>query len=225
MNKINDISIIESEKEQLKEINYKSILKTNLIFFIYLFFFILLLGLILVFFFIFKLFNKLLFEVEYFKKQNQNYFNEISNKLLSEVENFKTQNKNYINEINKYSIYKYINEFNLYRMLCPKEVIGKNKILIGTYGDGGYVLLDDFKDIKIAYSFGISNIISFDKDLADKGIDIYMYDHTINNLPFNHQKFHWKKLGITSESKKMENMKTLKEFLIENEHLKENNMT
>ena len=51
MNKINDISIIETEKEQLKEINYKSILKTNLIFFIYLFFFILLLGLILVFFF------------------------------------------------------------------------------------------------------------------------------------------------------------------------------
>ena len=109
-------------------------------------------------------------------------------------------------------------------MLCPKEVIGKNKILIGTYGDGGYVLLDDFKDIKIAYSFGISNIISFDKDLADKGIDIYMYDHTINNLPFNHKKFHWKKLGITSESKKMENMKTLNELLLENDHLKENNM-
>ena len=70
------------------------------------------------------------------------------------------------------------------------------KILIGEKRDGGYVLLDDFKNIKIAYSFGISNNIHFDKELADKGIDVYMYDHTINQLPFNNSRFHWKKIGI-----------------------------
>ena len=109
-------------------------------------------------------------------------------------------------------------------MLCPKEVIGRTKILFGDYGDGAYVLLDDLENIKIAYSFGISNIISFDKALADKGIDVYMYDHTINKLKFENPKFHWKKLGVTSEYKKKYNMKTLNELLIENGHEKENNM-
>ena len=70
----------------------------------------------------------------------------------------------------------------------------------------------------------ISNIISFDKDLADRGIDIFMYDHTIDKLPFNHSKFHWKKIGLTSEFKKYENMKTLYELLKENGHLNEKNM-
>ena len=59
------------------------------------------------------------------------------------------------------------NESCIYQILKPKGVVGKNKVRIGAKGDGGYVLLDDFKNIKIAYSFGISNEISFDKELAD----------------------------------------------------------
>lgn len=70
----------------------------------------------------------------------------------------------------------------------------KKRILIGRKADGGYVLLDDFENIKIAYSFGIDADIYFDKDLADRGIDVYMYDHTINSLPYENPKFHWKKL-------------------------------
>ena len=53
----------------------------------------------------------------------------------------------------------------------PKSCLGKNKIRIRAKSDGGYVLLDDFINIKIAYSFGISKEISFDKELADKNID------------------------------------------------------
>ena len=109
-------------------------------------------------------------------------------------------------------------------MLCPKKVVGLEKILMGDYKDGAYVLLNNFEGIKIAYSFGISNKVSFDKALADKGIDVYMYDHTINNLPIENLKFHWKKYGISSELKKGLNMKTLKELLIENGHSNEKNM-
>ena len=109
-------------------------------------------------------------------------------------------------------------------MLCPKEVVGKEKILLGDYADGSYVLLNNLEGIKIAYSFGIANQISFDKALADKGIDVYMYDHTINKLPFENAKFHWKKIGICSESHKKLNMKTLNELLIENGHEKEKDM-
>lgn len=50
----------------------------------------------------------------------------------------------------------------------------KKKVRIGSKTDGGYILLNDFENIKIAYSFGISNEISFDKELADKNIDVFM---------------------------------------------------
>ena len=93
-------------------------------------------------------------------------------------------------------------EIKLYKMLCPKEVTKKKKNLVGNFGDGGYVLLDDLEDIKIAYSFGIRNEFSFDKALANKGINVYMYDHTINNIQSNDTKLHWKKIGLGSENSK-----------------------
>jgi hypothetical protein len=107
------------------------------------------------------------------------------------------------------------------------EVLGYNKIRIGRKNDGGYIFLNDFKNIKIAYSFGINYEISFEKELADRNIDIYMYDHTINILPFENSKFHWKKIGlcgIKSTDQNMQNMKTLTELIQENGHLKEDNM-
>ena len=87
-------------------------------------------------------------------------------------------------------------EFCIYHLIAPKKVVGKNRILLGDKYDGCYVLLDDFDNVKIAYSFGISSNIQFDKALADKGIDVFMYDHTINSLPYQNPKFHWKKLGL-----------------------------
>ena len=120
--------------------------------------------------------------------------------------------------------YKFEKEYKLYRLLCPKEVIGKKKILFGEARDGAYVLLDDLSDIKIAYSFGISNMVHFDQALADKGIDVYMYDHTINRLPYKNPKFHWKKIGITCKSKRSAYLKTLIDLMKENGHLQEKNM-
>jgi hypothetical protein len=84
----------------------------------------------------------------------------------------------------------------LYYLLTSMEILGYNKIRIGRKADGGYILLNDFNNIKIAYSFGISSEISFEKELVDKNIDIFMYDHTINKLPFENSKFHWKKIGL-----------------------------
>ena len=75
-------------------------------------------------------------------------------------------------------------EMCFYQYICPKEVTGKKRVLIGNKKDGSYIMLDDFENRKIAYSIGIYNLIQFDKALADKGIDVYMYDHTINNLPY-----------------------------------------
>ena len=112
----------------------------------------------------------------------------------------------------------------IYHLISPKKVIGKKRILLGTKSDGCYVLLDDFENIKIAYSFGISINIQFDKALADMGIDVYMYDHTINSLTFQNNKFHWKKIGLCGKNRNRTDLKTLPELLQENGHIHENNM-
>ena len=112
----------------------------------------------------------------------------------------------------------------LYPLLIPKKVIGKNLTLVGRKRDGGYILLDEFENMKIAYSFGISHEIGFDKALADKNIDIYMYDHTIKSLPYKNSKFHWKKIGLSGNKNKNDKLKPLKDLLMENGHLNEKNM-
>lgn len=100
----------------------------------------------------------------------------------------------------------------------------EKKNIIRKKTDGCYVLLDDFKNIKIAYSFGISNKIQFDDALAKRGIDVYMYVHTINSLPYNNSKFHWSKIGICGKNNRTPNLKTLEEIMIENRHISEKNM-
>ena len=71
-------------------------------------------------------------------------------------------------------------------------------------------------------SFGISREISFDKGLADKNIDVFMYDHTINKLSFENSKFHWKKIGLSGRNIN-DNMKTLPDLIEENGHSNEKN--
>ena len=115
-------------------------------------------------------------------------------------------------------------ELCIYQFLCPKEVKGKTRILLEEIKDGSYVMLDDFENIKIAYSIGINNIVQFDKALADRGIDVYMYDHTIDKLPYENDKFHWKKIGLGVNSIKDNNLLSLEEMLKENGHLQEKNM-
>ena len=115
------------------------------------------------------------------------------------------------------------NELCIYRFLCPKEVIMKKRILIGKL-DSGYVLLDDLKDIKIAYSFGINGRIDFDKDLADRNIDVYMYDQKIKSPPYKNNRFHWKKIGLGGKSDKNNLLKPLDELIKENGHSSEKNM-
>ena len=114
--------------------------------------------------------------------------------------------------------------FCIYQYIYPKKVIGKNKTLLGEKSDGCYVLLDDFENIKIVYSFCISTIIQLDDELAKRGIDVYMYDHTINSLPYNNSKFHWSKIGICASNETTQDLKTLEELMKENGHISEKNM-
>ena len=115
-------------------------------------------------------------------------------------------------------------EFCLYHFFCPKEVKGKKRVLMGYKHDGSYVMLDDFENIKFAYSIGIRDEVQFDKALADKDIDVYLYDHTINKLPYQNEKFHWKKIGLGGKNERSEKLQTLEDMMKENGHLNEKNM-
>ncbi|MCM1217939.1 MAG: hypothetical protein NC548_25905 [Lachnospiraceae bacterium] len=83
---------------------------------------------------------------------------------------------------------------------------------LGKKYDGGYVLLDDFAEDMKVYSFGICTDVSFEKELAGRGLQIEMYDHTIAELPEQHVCFHFHKTGISHidepENSKL-SMKTL----------------
>jgi len=65
------------------------------------------------------------------------------------------------------------------------------KIRCGRNYDGGYVMFNyNLNKIEGVYSYGINDDVSFEMDIT-KYVDsnIYMYDHTINSLPYNHPSF------------------------------------
>lgn len=80
------------------------------------------------------------------------------------------------------SIYTYILRMKgLFSRLAPDCSPGF--VRVGNAHDGGYVMLNDFAHRNIAYSIGINDDVSWDFDMAERGFDVYMYDHTIEKLP------------------------------------------
>lgn len=69
-------------------------------------------------------------------------------------------------------------------------------IRIGGKGDGGYVM-DEIKSGHIAYSIGVGHEISWDTEMVNRGFDLYMYDHTIDALPYQNEHFHFFHKGIS----------------------------
>lgn len=104
-------------------------------------------------------------------------------------------------------------------LISPMEVKGEKYVRVGRNYDGGYVMLDDFQKRKVdaAYSFGIGKDISWDEDIANRGIDVFMFDHTIDRLPKHSPKIHYFKTGVTGYEKRA-NLETLGELIIKNGH-------
>ena len=101
----------------------------------------------------------------------------------------------------------------------------KNKMCrLGRHGDGGYVMADAFRQGGIAYSFGINDDVSWDEDMAKRGYDVYMYDHTIETLPYERSEFHFYRCGIMSIPSVSPHMETLENLLHNNCHMNVNNM-
>ncbi len=109
----------------------------------------------------------------------------------------------------------YYNE--LQELLQVRKAEDFRLVRIGRDYDGGYVMFDDFGG-GIAYSFGICDDVSWDKDIASRGYDVYMYDHTIDGLPEDNPRFHWSKLGISDGMTQDDRLKSLEELIALNGH-------
>ena len=101
-----------------------------------------------------------------------------------------------------------------------KPAAGEGRLYrTGHDNDGGYIMMDKLLETNVAYSFGISDDVSWDKFMADKGFDVYMYDHTIEALPEENEKFHWQKIGLAGiYDEEHPELRTLSMLLEDNGH-------
>lgn len=88
---------------------------------------------------------------------------------------------------------------NIMGRLEPMRAPEHRKIRVGKECDGGYVMLDDFTGIVAAYSIGISDEVSRDLDIAQRGIEVFQYDHTIPSAPLRHARLHWTRKGLGAD--------------------------
>jgi hypothetical protein len=110
-------------------------------------------------------------------------------------------------------------------LLSPMDVRDGNYSRFGRNYDGGYVMLNDhrLRKSKAAYSLGICNDVSWDQAIAELGIDVYMYDHTIESLPNEHPRFHFFRKGVTGREKGSD-LETLSAIIAKNGHSECDNM-
>ena len=113
----------------------------------------------------------------------------------------------------------------LKELLKIYKVENYNLVRIGLgNGDGGYIMLNDFVDAGIAYSFGICNDVTWDNIMAELGYNIWQYDHTIEALPYDRKEFHFFKEGISGKDEENTPLKTLGYYMKRNGHEENKNM-
>jgi len=74
-------------------------------------------------------------------------------------------------------------------------------IRIGGQGDGGYLMPDDFEGIQACISPGVADEVSFDVEMAPRGIDVIMADASVDGPPISRESFRFLKkfLGIRND--------------------------
>jgi hypothetical protein len=88
----------------------------------------------------------------------------------------------------------------LLRLLKPYRAEGFQKARFGSSNDGGYILLDDFNNINAAFSFGIEQNASWDVSVANRGVPVYQFDHTIDTPPVLRPDLIFSKKRIAAEA-------------------------
>jgi hypothetical protein len=107
--------------------------------------------------------------------------------------------------------------------LLEVQSVTCGKVRIGGSNDGGYVMANDFERNGIAYSIGVGPQVQWDADMAERGLIIHQYDHTVPGLPQEHPNFRYTPLGIAPDLSNPD-LLTLEEMLVRNGHSGLSNM-
>ena len=83
-------------------------------------------------------------------------------------------------------------------LLSPVAVPDVTKVRLGRDHDGGYVMLDDLAGIATALSLGIADDISWDLDIAARGVRVLQFDPTVSAPPEAHPRLHFEPLLVAS---------------------------
>lgn len=90
----------------------------------------------------------------------------------------------------------------LLRLLSPCAADGVTKVRVGSAHDGGYVQLDDISTLQLTLSFGVGDNDSWDVAMAEKGLSVQQFDHTVEAAPSSHPllSFHRKEVATVSSA-------------------------
>jgi hypothetical protein len=75
------------------------------------------------------------------------------------------------------------------RLLQPHDVAHARKRRFGGDNDGGYIMLEDLVQCRAALSLGIGPEVSWDADMAGRGLRIIQFDHTVDRPPQDNPRF------------------------------------
>jgi hypothetical protein len=78
---------------------------------------------------------------------------------------------------------------------------GRGLRRFGPETDGGYLMPDDLEGVGACISPGVSTESRFDLEIAERGIDVYLADASVEGPSVSHQRFHFTKkfLGAHTE--------------------------
>jgi hypothetical protein len=102
------------------------------------------------------------------------------------------------------------------RYFTPHDVGGAGKCRIGGKQDGGYVMLDDFGAARNAISLGIGSEVSWDLDMAGRGLRVFQYDHSVAAPPGAHPNFRFHRNRVVGRRSSPEDV-TLAQILTQRE--------
>lgn len=86
---------------------------------------------------------------------------------------------------------------------------GHDLIRVGPSGDGGYLIPDDLDGINYCFSPGVACCSDFEMQLAERGMQIFLADRSVEAPPVEHPNFHFQKKFIASSDCAKEGLMTL----------------
>lgn len=99
---------------------------------------------------------------------------------------------NYVNDTSKVeNLFK-----KLFEVLQIKHPLNNRIIRIGSESDGGYLLVDNFESNQTVISLGVGDNVDAEFELAELGLDIWMYDGTVTRPPRRHNNFKFHPVNV-----------------------------